>query len=94
MAVAAFWDAFELRMKVSEYLRDDRCDVDLARCARVHGTWTDLALNALWLGYPRSQDGSDDDNNRKRTEAIALLPRNRRQDYASRVSVLDFSKLH
>ncbi|KAG9652203.1 hypothetical protein KCU64_g8454, partial [Aureobasidium melanogenum] len=94
MAVTAFWDVFELRMKVFECLRDDRCDADLARCARVHGTWTDLALNTLWLGYPRTQDGSDDDNNRKRTEAIALLPRNRRQDYASRVSVLDFSKLH
>lgn len=92
MAVAAFWDVFELRMKVFGCLRDDRCDADLARCARVHYTWTDLALNALWLGYPRTQ-GNDSDSNVKRTEAIALLPRDRRQAYASRFSVLDFSKL-
>ncbi|KAH0270628.1 hypothetical protein KCU91_g7932, partial [Aureobasidium melanogenum] len=94
MVVAAFWDVIELRMKVFDCLRDDRCDADLASCARVHGTWTNLALNALWLGYPRTQDGSDGDRNRKRTEAIALLPRDRRQDYASRISVLDFSELH
>ncbi|KAG9952660.1 hypothetical protein KCU85_g1859, partial [Aureobasidium melanogenum] len=92
MAVAAFWDVSELKMKVFKCLRDDGCDADLARCARVHGSWTDLALNTLWLGYSRAQD--DDDSNRKRTEAIALLPRGRRQDYASRISVLDFSKLH
>lgn len=93
MAVPAFWDVFELQMKVFDCLRDDRCDADLASCARVHRTWTNLALNALWLGYPRTQDGSDGDRNRKRTEAIALLPRDRRQDYASRISVLDFSEL-
>lgn len=63
MAVAAFWNVFELRMKVFMCLRNDRCDADLAHCARVHRTWADLALNALWLGYPRIQDGSDDDSN-------------------------------
>lgn len=87
MAVAASWDVFEFRMNVFMCLREDRCDLDLARCARVHRTWTSLALDALWLGYPRKFCR----DNQMRTQAIALLPAGRRQDYASRIGVLDFT---
>jgi hypothetical protein len=88
MAAASFWDVFELKNNVFMCLREDKCDADLARCARVHHTWTELALNALWYGYPRTTC----EENQSRTRAIALLPRNRRQNYASRVGVLDFTE--
>jgi hypothetical protein len=87
MAAASFWDVFELKTNVFRCLREDTCDADLARCARVHSTWADLALNALWYGVPETECK----NNQTRTKAIALLPRDRRQNYASRVGVLDFT---
>lgn len=62
-------------------------DADLARCACVSRKWTDLALDALWFGYPQTVC----EENKTRTRAIALLPRNRRENYASRVGVLDFT---
>jgi hypothetical protein len=89
MAVASFWNVFELKLNVFMCLREDKRDSDLARCARVHRTWTDLALDALWYAYPRTVC----ENNKVKTSAIALLPRNRRQDYASRIGVLDFTNL-
>jgi hypothetical protein len=87
MAAASFWDVFELRMNVFMCLRDDKRGADLARCARVHHTWTNLALNALWYGYPRTTC----EENQSRTRAITLLPRDLRQKYASRIGVLDFT---
>jgi hypothetical protein len=87
MATASFWATLELKTMVFGCLREDKCDSDLARCARVHGTWTDSALNALWHGFPGTVCGG----NRTRTMAISLLPSNRRQDYASRIGALDFT---
>ncbi|CAD0083691.1 unnamed protein product [Aureobasidium vineae] len=87
MAVAAFWDVGELKLNVFMCLREDICDADLARCARVHRTWTNLTLNALWFGYPRTSC----EDNRTRARAIAGLPTDLRQGYASRVGVLDFT---
>jgi hypothetical protein len=86
MAAASFWDVFELKNNVFMCLREDKCDADLARCARVHHTWTDLALNALWYGFPKTacQDI------KTRTRAIASLPRCR-QEYASRIGALDLT---
>jgi hypothetical protein len=87
MAAAKFWDVFELKASVFTYLREDGCNADLARCARVHRTWQDFALSALWYGYPKTASPG----NQTRTRAIALLPRVCRQNYASRVGVLDFT---
>jgi hypothetical protein len=87
MAAAKFWDVFELKTNVFTLLREDKCNADLARCARVHHTWMDFALSALWYGYPKMASPG----NQTRTRAIALLPRVCRQNYASRVGVLDFT---
>jgi hypothetical protein len=96
MAIAAFWNVAELKMDVFWCLADDGCFADLARCARVHSTWAEIALDVLWRGdsppsslvaYKRGHRW-----NRKRNwqmpEAIAKLPRARRQRYASKVSTL------
>lgn len=74
-------------MEVFSYLHMDNCEADLARCARVHSTWTHPANNALWQGHP----GTICRINSTITKALALLPRKRRQYYAYSVSVLDFS---
>lgn len=87
MATALFWDVVELKMNVFMCLREEECDADLLRCARVSRTWMDLALDALWLGYPQTVC----ENNKIRTRAIALSPRARRQNYASRLGALDFT---
>lgn len=87
MAIASIWDVCELKMNVLSCLRDDRCDADLARCARVHRSWTEFALDALWFGYP----GTNCQENRMRTTALPSLPRSRRQEYASRLGVLVFN---
>jgi hypothetical protein len=86
-AAASFWDVVELKMNVFNCLREEKCSADLSRCARVSRTWMDLALDALWFGYPQTNCEA----NRTRTKAIALLPASRRQAYASRVGVLDFT---
>lgn len=87
MLAASFWDIVELKMNVFNCLREEKCNADLSRCARVSRTWVDLALEALWFGYP----GTNCEDNRMRTQAIALLPASRRQYHASRVGVLDFT---
>jgi hypothetical protein len=74
-------------MEVFSYLHIDNCEADLARCARVHSTWTHPANDTLWQGHP----GTVCQTNSTITKALALLPRKRRQYYAFRVSVLDFS---
>lgn len=87
MATASFWNVVELKMNIFNCLREEKCSADLSRCARVSRTWMDLALDALWFGYP----GTNCEDNRMRTKAIALLPARRRQCYAHRVGVLDFT---
>jgi hypothetical protein len=50
MAVAAFWNVAEPKLNVFECLDNDICVAAIARCARVHITWTDLALDVLYRG--------------------------------------------
>jgi hypothetical protein len=52
MVTASFWATLELKTMVFGCLREDKCDPDRAHCARVQGTWTDSAHNALWHGFP------------------------------------------
>jgi len=87
MAVTSIWDVCELKMNIISCLREDKCDADLARCARVHRSWTEFALDALWFGYP----GTTCEENRMRTTALPSLPPDRRQKYASRIGVLVFT---
>lgn len=87
MAVTSIWDVCELKMNVISCLRGDKCEAELARCARVHRSWTECALDALWFGYP----GTTCEENRMRTTALPSLPHDRRQEYASRIGVLVFT---
>lgn len=105
MAVDAFWNVFELKMNVFLCLDDDRRFGDLARCARVNRSWTDLALDVLWHGDSASTTLADDLSlgmkykveTFRRSEcrnwymplAIKEFPFARRQRYASRMSVLN-----
>lgn len=40
MAGASFWSIYEFKAKLFKCLREDQCEAELARCARVHRTWT------------------------------------------------------
>lgn len=96
MAVAAFWNVFELKTIVFSYLDNDAYIGDLARCARVHSTWTNPALDVLYRGDTMPPITTEDlrlelGRNTRMTSAIAkLLPANR-QKYASRAALLDLS---
>lgn len=96
MAAAAFWNIFELRKNVFSYLDEDACIADLARCARVHSTWTDSALDVLYRGDTMPKISTENlrlelGRNTRMTSAIARLPPARRQKYASRACLLDLS---
>lgn len=85
MAVTAFWSTKELKMMVFACLHYEGCEADLARCARVHSTWTEIANDSLWLGHSKGvwEEGKDHKavrRNDKMTQAIASLPQMRRQN--------------
>ncbi|KAI5193701.1 hypothetical protein E4T39_08832 [Aureobasidium subglaciale] len=78
MASVIFWNVSELKLEVFRSLYNDRRWRELARCARVHSTWTKSALDELWRADIYLM-----------TQALASIPRARRQDYASRMATLD-----
>ncbi|KAI5195941.1 hypothetical protein E4T38_08810 [Aureobasidium subglaciale] len=78
MASVIFWNLSELKLEVFRSLHNDRCWRELARCARVHSKWTNLALDELWRADVYLM-----------AKSLASIPRARRQYYASRMATLD-----